>query len=101
MEFYKSKNGHAPKSRVRSYALETTGLITLMVLAAAPLAAQPVGPTLVAGQAQVTSFGATTFVNQSTNNAIINWQDFSVSAGSAVQFNQPSSSSITLNRVTG
>ncbi len=72
-----------------------------MVLAAAPLAAQPFGPSLVAGQAQVSSFGATTYVNQSTNKAIINWQDFSVSAGSAVQFNQPSSSSITLNRVTG
>ena len=72
-----------------------------MVLAAAPLAAQPVGPSLVAGQAQVSSFGATTFVNQSTNKAIINWQDFSVPAGSAVQFNQPSASAITLNRVTG
>ncbi|MCX7282348.1 MAG: filamentous hemagglutinin N-terminal domain-containing protein, partial [Alphaproteobacteria bacterium] len=101
MGFSKGKNNHIGKSRVRTYALATTGLITFMMLAAAPLAAQPVGPSLVAGQAQVSSFGATTYVNQSTNKAIINWQDFSVSAGSAVQFNQPSSSSITLNRVTG
>jgi len=101
MEFHKTRICQVANSRVKTYALETTSIITFMLLAAAPLAAQPVGHSLVAGQAQVSSFGATTFVNQSTNKAIINWQDFSVPAGSAVQFNQPSSSSITLNRVTG
>ena len=59
------------------------------------------GPSVVAGQAQVSSLGATTIINQSTNKAIINWQDFSVGAGAAVQFNQPNTASITLNRVTG
>jgi filamentous hemagglutinin family protein len=63
--------------------------------------AQPVGASVVAGQAQVLSSGATTFINQATSKAIINWQDFSVSAGAAVQFNQPNAASITLNRVTG
>jgi len=63
--------------------------------------AQPVGPSVVAGQAQVSSSGATTFVNQSTSKAIINWQDFSVASGATVQFNQPNSAAITLNRVTG
>ena len=63
--------------------------------------AQPVGASLVAGQAQVSTSGATTLINQSTNKAIINWQDFSVDAGASVQFNQPNSASITLNRVIG
>ncbi len=60
---------------------------------------------MVAGQAQISSqisaSGATTLINQSSAKAIINWQSFSVGQGSAVQFNQPSASAITLNRVTG
>jgi len=63
--------------------------------------AQPVGASVIAGQAQVLSSGATTVVNQNSSKAIINWQDFSVGAGATVQFNQPNSSAITLNRVTG
>jgi filamentous hemagglutinin family protein len=63
--------------------------------------AQPVGASVVAGQAQVLSSGATTVINQNSSKAIINWQDFSVAQGAAVQFNQPNSSAITLNRVTG
>ncbi len=64
-------------------------------------AAQPVGAAVIAGQAQVSTSGATTIINQATNKAIINWQDFSVGTGASVQFNQPNSASITLNRVTG
>jgi filamentous hemagglutinin family protein len=63
--------------------------------------AQPVGASVMAGEAQVLSSGATTVVNQSTSKAIINWQDFSVGQGASVQFNQPNSASVTLNRVTG
>ncbi len=63
--------------------------------------AQPVGASVVAGQAQVSTAGAATLINQSTNTAIINWQDFSVGVGASVQFNQPNAASITLNRVTG
>ncbi len=59
------------------------------------------GGSVVAGQAQITTAGGTTLINQSSAKAIINWQDFSVAKGAAVQFNQPNSSSLTLNRVTG
>src|SRR3984957_14348071 len=87
--------------RVRRYALETVSIIPFLLLGAAAASAQPTGASVVAGRAQVSSSGATTTVNQSTAKAIINWQDFSVGAGAAVQFNQPSASAITLNRVTG
>ena len=40
-------------------------------------------------------------VNQSTPNAIINWNTFNIGANESVRFNQPSSSSVALNRVTG
>ena len=87
--------------RVRRTALETVSIIPFLLLSAAAASAQPTGASVVAGQAQVSSSGATTTVNQSTAKAIINWQNFSVGAGAAVQFNQPSASAITLNRVTG
>ncbi|WP_082413755.1 filamentous hemagglutinin N-terminal domain-containing protein [Azospirillum brasilense] len=38
---------------------------------------------------------------QSTDKAIINWKSFSIDAGEKVTFQQPSASSVTLNRVTG
>jgi filamentous hemagglutinin family protein len=88
-------------SRVRRYALETASIIPFLVLGIPGASAQPVGASVVAGQAQVLSSGATTFVNQSSSKAIINWQDFTVGQGAAVQFNQPNSAAITLNRVTG
>ena len=40
-------------------------------------------------------------VNQSTSSAIINWNTFNIRANESVRFNQPSSSSVALNRVTG
>ena len=43
----------------------------------------------------------TTNINQSSNKAIINWQDFSIKSNETVNFNQPNSNSITLNRVIG
>ena len=64
--------------------------------------ALPVNPNVVRGQA---SFDASTLnqllINQTTDQAIINWEGFSISNGELTQFLQPSSSSSVLNRVTG
>ncbi|WP_157776189.1 two-partner secretion domain-containing protein [Gloeomargarita lithophora] len=40
-------------------------------------------------------------INQSTDRAVINWNSFSIGAPEWVNFQQPSSTSATLNRVTG
>ena len=93
------KNKRDGRRRFRGYALGTVSIIPFLIVGAA--SAQPLGASVVAGQAQVSSSGATTIINQATAKAIINWQDFSVAQGAAVQFNQPNSASITLNRVTG
>ncbi|MEO0929323.1 MAG: filamentous hemagglutinin N-terminal domain-containing protein [Pseudomonadota bacterium] len=62
----------------------------------------PAGGDVVAGQAQITSPTATQMtITQTTNNAVINWDSFNVGSGAQLQFDQPSSSSATLNRVTG
>ena len=45
--------------------------------------------------------GPAVIVNQSTSSAVINWNTFNIRANESVRFNQPSSSSVALNRVTG
>src|SRR5579884_2181614 len=91
----------AVSPQVRRRALQSVSIIPFLVMGLDAAHAQPVGGSVVAGKAQISSSGATTIINQTTAKAVINWQDFSVSSGGAVQFNQPGSSSVTLNRVTG
>jgi len=66
-----------------------------------PALAGPTGGTVVEGSAGISQAGNTTNINQSSNKAIIDWQGFSISPQETVNFNQPSSSSVTLNRVVG
>jgi filamentous hemagglutinin family protein len=62
----------------------------------------PTGGSVAAGSASISSPRAGTLnINQSSNQAIVNWQSFSVGTGGTVNFNQPGASSATLNRVTG
>lgn len=71
------------------------------LLVTGPAQAAPQGGVITSGSATISQSGATTNVNQSTNKATINWRSFSTSATETVNFNQPSASSITLNRVIG
>jgi filamentous hemagglutinin family protein len=64
--------------------------------------AGPTGGQVVAGSASVLKpTSSTTQINQASQNAIINWQSFSIGAGEAVRFAQPSASAVALNRVIG
>ena len=64
--------------------------------------ANPTGGQVVAGQATIATPNANGLViNQASQSAIINWQQFSIGKGQYVQFLQPSSSSVVLNRVVG
>jgi filamentous hemagglutinin family protein len=63
--------------------------------------AAPSGGTVTTGSATITQNGSITNIDQSTNKASINWQSFNIGSNETVNFNQPSSSSITLNRVVG
>src|SRR5437588_11869297 len=85
--------------RFSSFLLTTAALIAL---AAAPAAAGPDGATVVGGAATIQGQGGpAVVVNQSSNSAIINWNTFNIGARESVRFNQPGSSSVVLNRVTG
>jgi len=64
--------------------------------------AGPTGGDVVEGQAQISNPDTdTTQIDQASDRAIINWQTFNVGGTEYVIFNQPSSSSVVLNRVVG
>ena len=72
----------------------------------APLVlAQPSGAQAIHGSASLVRSGANLVVNTQngvgSNHSAINWQSFSVPAGSVTQFNQPSATSLSINRVVG
>jgi filamentous hemagglutinin family protein len=66
---------------------------------------QPAGAQAILGQAQLqqqgTSLVVTTQNAVGTNRSVINWQSFSVPAGSTTRFDQPSAKSLSINRVVG
>ena len=61
----------------------------------------PTGATTVSGTIAMSTSGHTLTVNQASDKAIINWQQFNIGSGAAVRFVQPSSAAKVLNRVTG
>ncbi|MBW8306303.1 MAG: filamentous hemagglutinin N-terminal domain-containing protein [Thiobacillus sp.] len=80
--------------------LKATSVAVMLAFGANALA-QPVGGAVVNGGATIQNSAGNTTINQSTQNAVINWQSFSIEAGQVVQFVQPNTSSVTLNRVVG
>ncbi|MBF0561687.1 MAG: filamentous hemagglutinin N-terminal domain-containing protein, partial [Alphaproteobacteria bacterium] len=89
---------HSPKWTFRSILLASTALS----LSAGPALALPQGGTVAGGNAAIAQTAPRTLtINQSSGNAIINWQSFNIAPGETTRFNQPSASSFTLNRITG
>lgn len=82
--------------------LATTCLVFAGAAPMSPVDAAPSGLSVGAGQITVSTPNAqTTLVQQGTNSAILNWNSFSIAHGESVIFQQPNSSSVALNRVTG
>ncbi|WP_219137215.1 filamentous hemagglutinin N-terminal domain-containing protein, partial [Janthinobacterium sp. UMAB-60] len=63
--------------------------------------AGPAGGTVVAGQATINGTPGATVIKQGSQNAVINWASFNVGKGESVQFQQPNSNAVALNRVLG
>ncbi|MBS0273178.1 MAG: filamentous hemagglutinin N-terminal domain-containing protein, partial [Proteobacteria bacterium] len=84
--------------------LATSGLVgsTLIASTAAMAGGGPTGGTVAVGAATIVNASPTqTVINQSSKKALINWNSFSIPAGSSVKFNQPNGKSLAVNRVTG
>src|SRR5471032_1466789 len=73
----------------------------LTIASAFPVWANPQGGNVAGGSASIAATGSRLDVNQTSDRLIVNWQGFSISAGEITRFNQPSSSSVALNRVVG
>src|SRR6478672_2290074 len=58
--------------------------------------ALPQGGGVAAGTASIAGGSSSTTITQTTANAVINWQSFSIGAGQAVQFIQPGANAVTL-----
>ncbi len=84
-------------------ALQAAVVVMLTQPAGAQLApnARPTGGVVVAGQTTIAQAPATTTINQSSQNAAVNWQSFNVGSAHSVQITDPSTTSLTLNRVVG
>ena len=64
-----------------------------------PANALPTGGNVVAGTAAISQTGASMVITQASQRAAIDWQTFNVGSAASVNFIQPSSSAVVLNRV--
>ncbi|WP_454774145.1 YDG domain-containing protein [Janthinobacterium tructae] len=79
-----------------------TSMAAALMLGYGSLAlAGPAGGTVVAGQATINGTPGATVINQGSQNAVINWANFNINKGESVQFVQPNSNAVALNRVLG
>ncbi len=91
----------------RSCGALFTGAVLALIAAAAAAAGDPApnalpsGGQVVAGQVGIGASGARMDVTQSSGSAIVNWDSFNIGSHAHVNFVQPGSSSVMLNRVLG
>ena len=72
----------------------------LVLLSSRPQAhANPAGGTVSQGAASFSASGSQFAINQTSPNALINWQTFNIGSGETVNFNQPSATSVAWNRI--
>src|SRR3954454_11778495 len=105
MAFMLQCNSLLPSRGLVDFALRRCASLTIIgSLIGAPVIAQtlPQGGKVSAGSATIDRPNAKGLkVRQSSNRAVIDWNSFSIGSGDTVNFLVPSSTSATLNRVTG
>lgn len=74
---------------------------SVMLAAGFNVYALPTGGSVAAGSASIAESPGSTTVTQTSQNVSINWQSFNIGQSEAVNFAQPNSSAIALNRVLG
>ena len=63
--------------------------------------AGPTGGNIVGGSGSIDQSGLTTTINQNTSSMAIDWNSYNLSSDEIVNYIQPSSTSISLNRILG
>ena len=87
------------QTKIRTF-LPRVCAVAVCLAFAGPVVANPVGPTVTAGQATIQTQGNALTVTNSPG-AIIQWQGFSIRADEVTRFVQQSALSSVLNRVIG
>ncbi|PKO34062.1 MAG: filamentous hemagglutinin [Betaproteobacteria bacterium HGW-Betaproteobacteria-7] len=82
------------------FALKALTLLMLLAMGSS-VQALPTGGVVAAGNASISTGARTTTINQTTQNAAINWQSFSIGSTETVRIVQPNNNSVMLNRVLG
>ena len=76
------------------------GYAALILLFPYSTRANPEGGVVAPGYlATISTLGSVSTINQSSQNAFINWRSFDIGRGETTIFNQPSSSSVTWNQI--
>ncbi|TCB50039.1 filamentous hemagglutinin N-terminal domain-containing protein [Acinetobacter sp. ANC 4779] len=83
------------------FALKTLAASLFVVCGTSLAYAQPVGGVISAGNANISTLPGNMTIQQNSQNVAINWQSFNINSGESVNFVQPNSSAIALNRVLG
>lgn len=90
------------KSRFRILKGGKVSLVVSALLSTVTISfAAPSGGVVTSGNATISQNGKITNIDQSSSKASINWNKFGIKADEIVNFNQPNTNSITLNRVIG
>ncbi|BAX57549.1 GLUG motif-containing protein [Burkholderia stabilis] len=91
------------KSAVRRHVVAVLALLAGGTLTLTPAYALPVGETIVSGKADILRYdnGQQMSINQHSDKLVTNWQSFNIDKGQRVTLNQPSATSVALNRVVG
>ena len=71
----------------------------LLALTCVHAVAAPTGGVVVSGIGGITTSGATTTVTQGSDRLSLNWATFNIGKAETVRFNQPSASSLAVNRI--
>lgn len=87
-------------ARGRGKESSRTLVAAALSLSAALVQAAPIGGQVASGAGSISQSGATTTITQSSQNLSLNWQSFNIARPETVNFVQPSTSAIAVNRIS-
>ena len=94
--------GRKDESTLAHYKLRACaqGVMTALLTLSYGLAvAEPTGGQVVGGAGSISHAALNTTINQTSQNMAIDWQSYNVNVDERVQYIQPNSSSLSLNRI--